>query len=88
MRSKNAVAPAANGSAGRVWTEEQVRELGVRTDGVTACSIAYGDGRTKAFERLRSGDVDFRVLKRGRSYIVPVADLLKLLGLDDSPNAA
>jgi hypothetical protein len=68
-------------AVGKVWTEQEIRALGVRLDGVTACNIIYGDGRTKAYERLRSGDVDFPVLRRGRYYIVATAKLLPLLGL-------
>jgi hypothetical protein len=64
-----------------VWTEERIRALGVRTEGVIACEIIYGDRRTKAYERLRAGDVDFPVIKRGRRYIVPTAAILGLLGL-------
>lgn len=66
----------------RVWTEAEIRALGVRTDLVTACSIMYDDRRTKAYERGRTGDVDFPLLRRGRKYIVPVAALLELLGLE------
>lgn len=65
----------------RVWTESEIRALGVRLDGVTACSIIYGDARTKAYQRLREGELDFPVLRRGRYYIVPTAAVLRLLGL-------
>jgi hypothetical protein len=65
----------------KVWTEQEIRALGVRTDGVTACNIVYGDSPTKAYQRLRSGDVDFPVLRRGRYYIIPTAKVLELLCL-------
>lgn len=68
----------------RVWTEAEVRALGVRVDGVTACRIAYSVGRTKAYELLRSGEVDFKVIRvpGTNRYVVPVSDLIRLLGLD------
>lgn len=69
----------------RAWTEQEVRALGVRTDGITACAVVYGVGRTKAGKMLRNGECDFRVLRVGRRYVVPVIDILRLLGLDDQP---
>jgi hypothetical protein len=70
-----------------VWTEAQVRALGVRTDGVTACHIVYGVQRTKAQEMLRRGECDFRVMRVGRRYVVPVVDILRVLGLGDDRQA-
>lgn len=66
------------------WTAEAIRALGVRTDGVTACAIAYGVGRTKAYELLRSGQVDFRVIRvpGTNRFVVPTSELLRLLELD------
>ncbi len=75
------LSPDRPSRSGVVWTEDQVRALGVRTDGITACSVIYGDARTRAYQRLRAGEVDFPVLRRGRRYVVPVAALLGLLGL-------
>lgn len=42
----------------KVWTVEQVRALGVRTDLATACAAVLGIGRTKAWEASseRSGN--------------------------------
>jgi hypothetical protein len=70
----------------QVWTEQQIRALGARTDGVTACRIVYGVGRTKAYELLRSGQVDFKIIKVPGSnrYVVPVSAILRLLS--DSAN--
>ena len=44
----------------RTWTPAEVRSLGVRTDLVTACQIAYGAGRTKAYELFRRGELTSR----------------------------
>ena len=65
----------------RVWTEADIRALGVRTDLVTACSIVYGCGATKAYELVARDEIDFPVRKVGNRYVVPVAPLLELLGL-------
>lgn len=65
----------------KMWTADEVRALGVRVDGVVACEIAYGAGKTKAYELLSSGAVDFPVVRVGRRYIAPTAGLLRFLGL-------
>lgn len=65
-----------------------VRALGVRTDLVTACSVVYGCGRTKAYELYAAGELDFPVLKAGNRYTVPTAPLLELLGLDPDMSEA
>lgn len=62
-----------------MWTEEQVRALGVRTDLATACSIVYGVGKSRAWELFHNNELDFPAFKKGRSVWVPVAPLLKLL---------
>lgn len=67
----------------KTWSEAEVRDLGVRTDGVTACNIVYGVQRTVAHRMLRNGEcTDFRVLRVGRRYVVPVVDILRALGLN------
>lgn len=66
------------------WTAEKVRALGVRTDLVTACSIALGCGKNKAWELFHSGELPFPALRVGRRVVVPTAPLLALLGLTDS----
>jgi len=68
-------------TARKVWTEADIRALGVRCDGVTAVQIVYGVGRTRAYEILRAGEVDFRVIRVPGSnrYVVPTADVLRLL---------
>lgn len=67
----------------RVWTEAEIRALGVRVDGVTACRIAYSVGRSKAYSLLKSGEVDFKVIRvpGTNRYVVPVSELIRLLGL-------
>lgn len=73
----------------KIWTEADIRALGARTDGVTACSIVYNTGRTKSYQLLqRPEDLDFRVIKVPGSsrYVVPVADIIKLM-FGDAPAA-
>lgn len=67
------------------WTEQRIRACGVRMDSVDAVQAVYGCGVTRAYQKLRAGDDDlgFRVLRMGRRYITPTADVLKLLGLVD-----
>jgi len=71
----------------RRWTEAEVRALGVRTDLVTACAVVYGCGRTKAYELMRRGALDFPALHVGQRIVVPVAPLLALLGLTPTNEA-
>lgn len=54
--------------------------LPVTVDLVTAAR-ALGLGRTKAYELARAGAFPCRVLRVGRTYSVPAADLLGLLGV-------
>lgn len=65
----------------RTWTVEEIRALGVRTDVETAGSI-YGLGRTKSFELARNGEFPTKVLRLGAKYVVPVAPILRDLGVD------
>jgi hypothetical protein len=69
--------------ARRAWTGDEVRQLGVRTDVATAASV-LGIGRTKAHELARTGQFPVTPLRLGHRYVVPVAPLLRLLGLDES----
>lgn len=69
----------------RPWTAEAVRALGVHTDLVTAGAL-LGIGRTKAHELARTGRFPVPVLRHGRRYIVPVAPIAQLLGLDVPDN--
>lgn len=67
--------------AARVWTAEQVRALGVTTDVVTAGSV-LGFGRTTAYRLAREGLFPVPVRKVGGRYLVAVAHLLQVVGID------
>lgn len=73
--------------ARRVWTEQEVRSLGVTTDAKTAFSI-LGVGQVKGYELIRKGSFPAQVLRIGPKIIVPVAGLLKALGIEDAMAAA
>jgi len=66
-------------------TAAEIRALGVRVDGVTAMRLAYGVGRTKAYELLRSGEVGLKVIRipGTNRYVVPTSELIRLLCLED-----
>ena len=63
------------------WTAAQVRALGVRTDIRTAGEI-FGLSATQAYEAAKAERLPFPVLRVGVRYIVPVAPILQLLGID------
>ncbi len=64
------------------WTRQQVIDLGVSTS-IDVASSVLGIGRTTGRELYRRGEYPVPVLKLGRRYVIPVAHLLRLLGLDD-----
>ncbi|WP_433252782.1 DNA-binding protein [Actinomadura nitritigenes] len=64
-------------------TAAEIRALPAVVDLVTA-GRALGMGRTKSYELARAGRFPCPVLRVGRSYLVPTAGLLTLLGLDHS----
>ena len=66
------------------WSREQLRELGVTTDLMTAARI-LGVGRTKAYQLARNGTFPVPVVRIGRTYHLAVAPLMELLGLDKEP---
>jgi len=69
-------------------TREEIIARGVRIDGLTAVRWIYGVGRTKGYELLRSGSLDFKVIRvpgRRESYVVPISEVLRVLGLQDAP---
>ncbi len=70
----------------RVWSVEQVRSLGVRTDLLTAASV-LGIGRTTAHALARRGNFPVPVLRLGARYVVPVRPLLELLGIPQEADA-
>ncbi|MFI0453108.1 DNA-binding protein [Actinomadura sp. 6N118] len=43
---------------------------------------AFGLGRNTSYQLARRGEFPCRVLRLGRSYVVPTAELLRVLGLD------
>jgi hypothetical protein len=69
-------------TAGRRWSPEQIRALGVTTDIVTAGAV-LGIGRTTAYRLAQSGQFPVPVLKIGDRYLVPVAHLLRAIGIED-----
>lgn len=72
----------AGSTARKIWTHAEILALGVRIDGVTAVEIVTGYGRSRAYELLQTPDVlPFRVLRIGRRFVVPTADVLAALGL-------
>ncbi len=71
-----------------VWTEAKVRDLGVRIDGVLAVEIVTGYSRSTAYTLLRTPEaLPFRVLRIGRRFVVPAADVLRALGLEPADTA-
>jgi hypothetical protein len=67
-----------------LWSEAQVRALGVTTDLVTAGAV-LGIGRTTAHALARANEFPVPVLRVGRRYRVPTAPLLQLLALTTGP---
>jgi hypothetical protein len=58
----------------------EVGELPAVVDLVTA-GQALGLGRTKAYQLARSGQFPCPVIRAGKTYLVPTAGLLAVLGL-------
>jgi hypothetical protein len=65
----------------RHWTIDTVRNLGLTTDIETAGSV-LGIGRSKAYALAKNGQFPVRIIRVGRSYVVPVPAILALLGVD------
>jgi hypothetical protein len=57
-----------------------VQQLPAVVDVVTA-GRALGLGRTKTYQLARTGEFPCRVIRVGKNYLVPTAELLALLGL-------
>lgn len=66
----------------RSWTLDQVRDLGITTDLLTAASVLH-IGRTKAYQLAQADQFPVPVIHTGRRYVVAVAHLLRILGADD-----
>ena len=64
----------------RALTLTEITDLPAVTNLVTA-GRALGLGRTKAYELARSGQFPCPVIRAGRTWLVPVAGLLAVLGL-------
>ncbi len=75
---------AASKTLPEVWTADHIKALGLRTDLVTACHMALGCGKNKAWELYHSGELPFPAIKVGRRVVVPVQALKKLLGVESS----
>lgn len=65
-----------------IWTDDEVRALGVRTDLVTAYNLVVGGGKTRAWRAYHDGELPFPTFRVGRRVVVPVAPLLRILRLD------
>jgi len=61
-------------------TTEDILRLPSVVDLPTAAE-ALGIGRSKAYELAQSGEFPCRVIRIGRNYRVPTADLRRILGL-------
>lgn len=61
-------------------SREEIMALPATVDVVTACR-ALGLGRTLGYQLVRRGEFPCRVLRVGRRYLIPTADLRAVLGL-------
>jgi hypothetical protein len=72
----------------KVWTAAAVFALGVRTDVETAGDI-FGLSRTQAYEAVNHERFPVPTFRIGRRVVVPVAPILRVLGLDgQTPDVA
>jgi hypothetical protein len=62
-------------------TLAELQQLPATVDLLTAAR-ALGLGRTKAYELAKKGEFPCRIIRVGVAYLVPTAELLKLLGVD------
>lgn len=71
----------------KVWTAADVLALGVRTTVETAGDI-FGLSRTQAYEAVNHERFPVPTFRVGRRVVVPVAPILRVLGLDsEAPQA-
>ncbi|MBH0118024.1 DNA-binding protein [Rhodococcus sp. CX] len=64
----------------------EIKALGAVTDLRTALKAA-DIGTTYGYQKARTNELPFPVLRVGRQYRVPVAGLLKALGIEDDAEA-
>jgi len=69
------------------WTATTVRGLGVTTDLTTAGEV-LGISRNTAYQLAADGTWPTRLLRLGSRYRVPVAELLRALGLDPAADGS
>lgn len=67
-------------------SREELAALPPTIDIATAAR-AIGCGRALAYELARRGEFPCRVLRLGRRYVVPTADLMRALGISDAAPA-
>lgn len=67
-------------------TFDQLHALPTVVDLMTAAR-ALGIGRTKAYHLANTGEFPCRIIRVGKSYHVPTAELLTLLGLTPTLHA-
>jgi hypothetical protein len=67
----------------RGLTQAEISSLPAVVDVVTA-GRALGLGRSKSYQLARAGEFPCRIVRVGRTYLVPTAGLLALLGLDNA----
>ncbi|MFF4772536.1 helix-turn-helix domain-containing protein [Microtetraspora fusca] len=68
-------------------TLAELQQLPATVDLLTAARV-LGIGRTKAYELAKKGEFPCRVIRVGVAYLVPTAELLKLLGVDPPTSSA
>jgi hypothetical protein len=71
-------------TSARVWTAAEVAALGVRTTVPIAGEILLGLGPSDSYRAAASGKFPVPVLVVGRRKVVPVAHIVRLLGLDEA----
>jgi len=71
----------------KVLTREEILALPPVIDLATACA-ALGVGRTAGYTHVRNGTFPCRVIRVGRRYRIPTADIHALLGFPLSPDSS
>ena len=68
----------------RRWMPQEILDLGVSTDLLTAASV-FGFSRSMAYRLVQANEFPVPVLKVGNRWIVPTAPMVKALGLNGQP---